>query len=152
MSVARPRMAGQRGRAGRGVRERVSRLLNACSLTRLPLSEAERFLLGEISRLALEGLGSYRIGRRLWPNLNPRTAQKRVQRLLAKWGPLCPKNGAGVSLDVSINPEETQRRGRKPEDVSIARLGPTLKLVIAALKTLGGRARFSATIRSSDSY
>ena len=170
MHVARPRVAGARGRAGRGVRDRVLRLLNACSLTRLSLSQEERFLLGEIARLALEGFGSWRIGRVLWPSLDPRTSQKRVQRLLDRWERAVQhhlRRRRVVSTRMS-QIETSRRRDGEDEDVSmemrqappgsllflpepvaegrVVKLGRTQLLVLAALNSLGGRARFSAIV------
>lgn len=112
----------------------------------MELATRECLLVALIKQYRDRGWGTYRIGRLLWPYLNPRTAQKRVQRLLQKWGPSCLNIPAGVSIDVSINNRGTRRRGWDPEDVKITRLGRTQKLVVAALKTLGGRARFSTIV------
>ncbi|BAN89924.1 hypothetical protein ACAM_0455 [Aeropyrum camini SY1 = JCM 12091] len=135
------------------------------------MSSEERFLLGEIARYALRGLGSYRIGRMLWPSLDPRTAQKRVQRLLDRWerlASLCSRRRRVVS--VSVSQFETSRRrvstgeddtvlGLRPAppggllflpepvlEGRVVKLGRTQLLVLAALNSLSGRARFSSIV------
>ncbi len=162
---------GARGARDRRVRERVVSLLNACFLTDLPLAPEERYLLREIAGFVLrEGLGDYSIGRRLWPSLNPRTAQKRVQRLLARWERLVRQcslrnvSNRDVSIlrqgeDGIIDSEDDKEEGefRKPPDSllylpepvwkgRIKRLGRTERIVLAALERLGGRERFSVIV------
>ncbi|MEB2837249.1 MAG: hypothetical protein GSR80_000836 [Desulfurococcales archaeon] len=139
----------------------------------LGLSEREAYLMGLILELRGRGLGTYRIGRILWPSLNPRTAQKRVQRILGRARRLgLPVEdprlalsllraagliGRPVETPASKNVETTRRRAPGGEDGSVwipgwqrsrgtPRLGPTQRLAVAALASLGGRARFSAIV------
>ncbi|MEB3816318.1 MAG: hypothetical protein LRS46_00010 [Desulfurococcales archaeon] len=151
------------GGRGRRVREVVSDLSQACSLTQLPLSEEEKFLLREIARYAREGLGALAIGRRLWPSLNPRTAQKRVQRMIARWERLVRLSCRRGVSEPFFGSETSRRRWIRNKDGSVppstmlllpeevvegrvVKLGRTQRLVLAALNSLGGRARFSAIL------
>ena len=118
------------------------------------LSERERFLYAIVLELRNRGWGSYRIGRFLWPYLNPRTAQKRVQRLLKKIEALRSSLLHDVSQHMSQyiveKPEDRPRKVKMEASrgpfTSVGRLGRTEKLVLAALENLGGRARFSAIV------
>ena len=137
----------------------------------LCLGERERALAELVLTYRSRGLGTYKLGRLLWPNLQPRTAQKRVQRLLARLERLglpvgdperalrvlhassfdCLKpDEAGDETGVSIYQSESHRDSGEAEDGSVdgggLRLGRTQRLVIAALRGLGGRARFSVIV------
>lgn len=115
------------------------------------LAAREQLLLSIILYYRERGWGYYRIGRVLWPWLNPRTAQMRVIRILRRY---CGSNGE--SMDTCKNfVASTRRLFEEGEDGSEGplltyegpvRLGRTQRLVIAALRSLGGRARFSSIV------
>lgn len=165
-----------KGGAEERVREPFPRVLARASLT-YGFSERELYLLRIILEYRARGYGAMRIGRILWPSLKPRTAQKRVQRILAKAESagipvedpeealmaLSHRLGA-VETPVSISDETSRRRVSRNEDKSAegvlalepwesplwgptpSNLGRTQRLVLAALYSLGGRARFSAIV------
>lgn len=110
------------------------------------LSERELYIIELIKFYRSKGWGYYRIGRKLWPYLNPRTAQMRVIRLLKKYekynksqsNPSDKKYSDSIRRLSDIVVDEKIER--------IPKLGRTEKLVLYALKTLGGRARFSVIV------
>ncbi len=150
---------------------------------RLGVGEAYRLRL--VLQLRARGYGTYRIGRLLWPSLKPRTAQKRVQRLLdwaRRLGLPVDRPGEALAMlspqpsDASGSPrgppgrrrvetptppfvETRRRRVETGEDGSVGaappgaqapvRLGPTQRLAIAALQSLGGRARLAAIVQEA---
>ena len=110
------------------------------------LSAREEYVGSLIATLRERGWGFYRIGRRLWPWLNPRTAQMRAYRLYKKYVKF--KAGGPTIRNNNYN-DSTRRPGEIIEDEnieSLKKLGRTQKLVLYALRNLGGRARFTAVV------
>ncbi len=110
------------------------------------LSEREVYLAKIIIGYRARGWGFYRIGRKLWPWLHPRTAQMRAYRLYKKYVKYENSGSPGGN-----NIYDDSMRGPvgfvEDEGIeSIKRLGRTQKLVLYALRNLGGRARFSAIV------
>ena len=133
------------------------------------LGERDAYLLRLFLQLQSRGLGTYRIGRLLWPSIPPRTAQKRVQRLLGRARRLgLPVDSPGEALALLARPtdsngggpggppgrrrvetpgppfvETTRRRVSTGEEDAVEgtpRLGRTQRLAVAALRALrGGR-------------
>ena len=112
------------------------------------LSEREEYLVKIILYYRNRGLGYWRIGRILFPNLSPRAAQMRVLRLIKRYKKYINREST-LTRD-NNNGTRSRRQDKEPEDDNVSpvpKLGRTQRLVIAALKSLGGRARFSAINR-----
>ena len=117
------------------------------------LSERERVLLGIILEYRKRGFGYWRIGRILFPNLSPRAAQMRVIRLIKRYEKYLKRS---TGFRDNNDGTGTRRLSEGCVDdsgvVGVPRLGRTQRVVLAALKVLGGRARFSAINQEVASY